>query len=158
MPSKLLSLLDRVILPIRFLFGALFIYTSLWHSLHGEKFLQSIKDYQIISGPIVAWSGFLFIALEAGIGIALVFGFFVRQAAIVAAALLAVFTGVIVSAIVRGLDIACGCGLGDTQVGWFDVVRDVLLMAIALLIAWRTGKNAEELSTEQSAEQLSAVK
>src|SRR5260370_32166534 len=99
MPSKLLSLLDRVILPIRFLFGALFIYTSLWHSLHGEKFLQSIKDYQIISGPIVAWSGFLFIALEAGIGVSFVFGFFVMQAAIVAAAFVAVFIGGIMKAL-----------------------------------------------------------
>src|SRR5260370_20173735 len=103
MPSKLLSLLDRVILPIRFLFGALFIYTSLWHSLHGEKFLQSIKDYQIISGPIVAWSGFLFIALEAGIRISLAFGFFGRQAAHVAAAFLPRFITAVVIGIVLGV-------------------------------------------------------
>src|SRR5260370_4745883 len=105
MPSKLLSLLDRVILPIRFLFGALFIYTSLWHSLHGEKFLQSIKDYQIISGPIVAWSGFLFIALEAGIGGGLVFWVFVWQAAIVPAALRSVLSRGISCGIDRGPEI-----------------------------------------------------
>ena len=78
--------------------------------------------------------------LEAGVGIALVFGYFVRPVAIAAAVLLSVFTIAMVSAIVRGLDIACGCGLGDTQVGWLDVARDVLLIAVALLIAWRTGK------------------
>src|SRR5260370_36274567 len=116
MPSKLLSLLDRVILPIRFLFGALFIYTSLWRSLHGEKFLQSIKDYQIISGPIVAWSGFLFIALEAGIWVAFVFGFFFRQGGIVAAAFFSGFSRGKMCALVLRLGDSCGCGLGGTQV------------------------------------------
>jgi len=140
MASKAVSYLDRAILPIRILFGALFLYTSLWHGMHGAKFLQSIRDYQIAPGSLVPWSGFLFIALEAGVGIALVFGYFVRPVAIAAAVLLSVFTIAMVSAIVRGLDIACGCGLGDTQVGWLDVARDVLLIAVALLIAWRTGK------------------
>jgi len=62
-----------------------------------------------------------------------------------------------ISAIVRGLDIACGCGLGDTHVGWFDVVRDVFLIAVAVLIAWRSGKE-EPARSEQAAEQLSAAK
>jgi uncharacterized membrane protein YphA (DoxX/SURF4 family) len=156
MSSKPLSATGWIILVIRILFGGLFIYTSVWHSMHAQEFLQSIKDYQIISGPLVSWSGFLFIALEAAIGVTLVFGFFVRQMALVAAALLAAFTGVIVSAIVRKLDIACGCGLGDTHVGWFDVVRDAFLIGIALLIAWRDGKTKES-QTGQVAE-LSAAK
>ena len=155
MPSKVLSILDRAILPVRILFGALFLYTSVWHAIHAGKLLQSIKDYQIISGPLVPWSGLVFIALEAGIAITLIFGYFVRQAAITAAALLAVFTAAMISAIARGLDIACGCGLGDTTVSWFDVVRDVVLIAIALWIAWRTGKN-EGAVTEETAEQLSS--
>src|SRR5260370_1960251 len=157
MSSKPLSTIGWIILVIRILFGGLFIYTSVWHSMHAKEFLQSIKDYQIISGPIVPWSGLLFIILEASIGVTLVFGYFVRQMAFVAAALLAVFTGVFVSAIARKLDIACGCGLGDTKVGWLDVVRGVLLMAIALLIAWRTGQKAEEWSTAQTPEQLSSA-
>jgi uncharacterized membrane protein YphA (DoxX/SURF4 family) len=143
MPAKALSFvdyLDRAILPIRILLGGLFIYTSLYHSLHAAEFLQSIKDYQLISGALVPWSGFLFIALEAGVGVLLLFGYFVRQAAVAAAALLLVFTVAIVSAIARDLGIACGCGLGDTQVGWLDVVRDLLLIVVAALIAWRADK------------------
>jgi len=155
MPSKVLSILDRAILPVRILFGALFLYTSVWHAIHAGKLLQSIKDYQIISGALVPWSGLLFIALEAGIAITLIFGYFVRQAAIAAAALLALFTGAMVSAIARGLGIACGCGLGDTQVSWFDVVRDVLLIAIALLIAWRADQ--EGALAAETAEQLSSA-
>ncbi|HTC92567.1 MAG TPA: MauE/DoxX family redox-associated membrane protein [Terriglobales bacterium] len=157
MASKVISIVDRAILPVRILFGALFLYTSVWHAVHAGKLLQSIKDYQIISGSLVAWSGLLFIAAEAGIAITLIFGYFVRQAAITAAVLLAIFTAAMVSAIARGLDIACGCGLGDTHVSWFDVVRDVFLIAIALLIAWRADKK-EGAVTEETAEQFSAAK
>jgi uncharacterized membrane protein YphA (DoxX/SURF4 family) len=156
--SEPLTPMGWTLLAIRVLFAGVFIWTSVWHSTHSKEFLESIEAYQIISGPIVPWSGLFFIILEASIGVTLVFGYFVRQMAFAAAALLAVFTGVFVSAIARKLDIACGCGLGNTKVGWLDVVRDVLLMAIALLIAWRTGKKEEEVSTEQAAEQLSAAK
>src|SRR5260370_14786460 len=88
MASKAVSYLDRAILPIRILFGALFLYTSLWHGMHGAKFLQSIRDYQIVPGSLVPWSGFLFIALEAGVGIALVFGYLILPVAIAAAGFL----------------------------------------------------------------------
>ncbi|HZS28708.1 MAG TPA: MauE/DoxX family redox-associated membrane protein [Candidatus Angelobacter sp.] len=155
MPSKVLPVVDRAIMPIRLLFGALFLYTSVWHAVHATKLLQSIKDYQIISGSLVPWIGLLFIAAEGAIAITLIFGYFIRQSAIAAAALLAVFTGAMVSAIARGLDIACGCGLGDTHVGWFDVVRDVFLIAVALLIAWRADK--EIALSKETAEQLSST-
>lgn len=156
MPAKLLSLVDRATLPLRILFGGLFIYTSIYHALHATKLLQSIKDYAIVPASLVPWSGLLLIAFEAGIGVALVFGYAVRQAAVTAAALLLVFMAAMVSAIVRGLDIACGCGLGDTHVSWWDVARDALLIAAALLIAWRTGR--ESSVAERPAGQLSTAK
>jgi len=156
MPSKLLSLVDRAILPLRIVFGGLFIYTSIYHALHATKLLESIKDYEILPDSLIPWSGLLLIAFEAGIGVALVFGYAVRQAAAAAAALLLVFTGAMISVIVRGLDIACGCGLGDTHVSWWDVARDALLIAIALLLAWRTGR--ESPVAERAAGELSAAK
>ena len=156
MPAKLLSLVDRAILPLRILFGGLFIYTSIYHALHATKLLQSIKDYAIVPASLIPWSALLLVAFEAGIGVALVFGYAIRQAAVTAAALLLVFMGAMISAIVRGLDIACGCGLGDTHVSWWDVARDALLIAAALLIAWRTGK--ESSVAQRPAGQLSTAK
>lgn len=156
MTAKLLSLADRAILPLRILFGGLFIYTSIYHALHATKLLQSVKDYAIVPASLIPWSALLLIAFEAGIGVALVFGYAIRQAAVTAAALLLVFMGAMISAIVRGLDIACGCGLGDTHVSWWDVARDALLIAAALLIAWRPGR--ESLVAERPAGQLSTAK
>jgi hypothetical protein len=152
MPAKAISYLDRAIMPLRVLFGGMFVYTSLWHGIHAADFLQSVKDYQIIPNGLAPWSGFLFIALEAAVGVALVFGYFVRPAAIVSAALLTVFTVAIVSAIMRDLGIACGCGLGDTQVGWFDVVRDAIFIVIALLIAWRANNEYAWFSAAKAEE------
>ena len=138
MPAKAISYLDRAILPIRVLFGGLFLYTAVTKAVHATEFLDSIRGYKVLPNALVPWSGFLLIALEAALGIALIFSYFVRKAAIVAAALLLVFTAAIAGAIIRGLDIACGCGLsGNAPVSWWEVARDLLLVAIAVLIAWR---------------------
>ena len=42
MAGNALSLVDRVILPVRILFGGLFIYTSVNHALHATKLLEGI--------------------------------------------------------------------------------------------------------------------
>lgn len=156
MPDKSRSPLEWVVLLLRFAFGGLFVYTSIYHALHAAKLLQSIKDYAILPGALIPWSGFLLIACEAGIGVALFFGFAARQAAIASTALLLVFTGAMVSAKVRGLDIACGCGLGDTQVSWWDVARDIVLIAVAVFLAWRSGKVSS--MAEQPARELSTAR
>lgn len=141
MPAKALSYLDRAIMPIRVLLGGLLLFTAITKAIHAADFLGSIRGYEILPNPLVPWSGFLLIAAESAIGIALIFGYFVRKAAIAAAALLFVFTAAIASAVMRDLPIACGCGIGsDAPVSWWEVARDLLLVAIAVLIAWRADK------------------
>jgi hypothetical protein len=138
MPAKAISYLDRAILPLRVLFGGFLLYTAVVKALHPVEFLEAIRGYQILPTLLVPWSGFLLIALEAAIGIALLFGYFVRKAAMVAAALVFVFTAAIASAVIRQLPIVCGCGInGDAPVSWWEVARDLLLVAVAVLIAWR---------------------
>jgi hypothetical protein len=59
----------------------------------------------------------------------------VRAGALAAAALLAVFTVAVGSAVVRGINITCGCfGAGSGPVTWMTVIRDVALLAASAAI------------------------
>jgi hypothetical protein len=141
MSEKAISYFDRAILPLRVLFGGFLLYTAVVKAIHPVEFLEAIRGYQILPNMLVPWSGFLLIALESAIGIALLFGYFVRLAATIGAALLFVFTAAIASAVIRGLPIVCGCGInGDAPVSWWEVARDLLLVALAGVIAWRANK------------------
>jgi len=75
-------------------------------------------------------------ALYSGIGGAL--------SLLAAAALLAVFAGVLAYGILRGRNLVCGC-FGATNVGpvgWRDVARNVVLIAASLAVATGGGTGA----------------
>jgi putative oxidoreductase len=61
-----------------------------------------------------------------------------RAGARAALGLLVVFTIAVVLAVVRGLDIECGCfGTADaTRVGWTKIAENVGLIVIAAIAAW----------------------
>jgi hypothetical protein len=58
-------------------------------------------------------------------------------AALVAAALLAIFTAGLSQALLRGIDLRCGCFGGAERATWLTVLRDVALLGAALAIAAR---------------------
>jgi hypothetical protein len=52
--------------------------------------------------------------------------------------MLALFTTIVASAVIRGLSAPCGCfGPGDTQPAtWLTVLRDVSFLLPAIYLAW----------------------
>ncbi len=78
--------------------------------------------------------------IEIVAGVALIVGFWTRGAAVVIGALLVAFIALLLSVLVRGLNVDCGC-FGDmspfcpAKVGWCHIVQDVLMLAAAALIA-----------------------
>lgn len=75
------------------------------------------------------------VGIELLAGIALVSGWNSRAGAVVIAALLAVFTGFIAQALLRGIDLRCGCFGGDEPASWWTVLRDLAMLAAALAVA-----------------------
>jgi hypothetical protein len=67
--------------------------------------------------------------------VALVLNVWTRAAALLLAALLAVFTVGLASALTRGIDLACGCFGGSAQATWWTVLRDLALLGFALGVA-----------------------
>jgi uncharacterized membrane protein YphA (DoxX/SURF4 family) len=82
--------------------------------------------------------------IEVALGVLLLLGVAIRLAAVVSAALFAVYVGAIASVWARGLSIDCGCFSGGGQLavgqrpayGW-EIARDVALLAVAAFLVAR---------------------
>lgn len=125
--------------------GGVFLYASFDKIAQPPEFARILYHYQVI-GPsahlppmlpnlvavVLPW-------LEAIVGLLLLAGVWRREAAAVAAALLAIFIAAAGSALARGIDIEnCGCfsvGASGRRLGALLLVGDAALLAAALSLA-----------------------
>ena len=130
-------------LVCRLVVGGVFIWASLDKLAHPAEFAKAIHHYRIVPYALLHPAALLLPMVEAVAGIALVIGWQRRGAALACAGMLLVFLVAIGSALVRGLDISCGCFNtdGGHAVGLDLFWRDLLLLIACLppLLAARGG-------------------
>lgn len=110
-----------------------------------ESSVRAVRAYQLVPDPLERTVGYALPLLEICLGVLLVIGLTQRLAAIVSAVLLAGFIVGISAAWARGLQIECGCfggggaaeGKDVTAAYKWDIARDVGLLVLAGLLAWR---------------------
>ena len=125
----------RVVLACRVVLGALFIWAAITKLPDMAAFAQDVANYRVVPALLVPFIAAAVVGIELLAGIGLVSGFLARPAAIVVAALLAVFTVFITQALLRGIDLRCGCFGGDEPASWWTVLRDLAMLAAALAVA-----------------------
>jgi uncharacterized membrane protein YphA (DoxX/SURF4 family) len=128
----------------RLILGTVWIVAGATKVADLAESVRAVRAYRALPEWVVPVVGAGLPFLEIALGLLLVVGFSVRFGAIVSAALLAVFIAGIVSASVRGLQIDCGCFGGGGELGageqtryGAEIARDVGLLALAGLLAWR---------------------
>jgi uncharacterized membrane protein YphA (DoxX/SURF4 family) len=156
----------RVQLGLRLLLGGFFVYASLDKIAHPAAFAKAVYQWQV-AGPVP--SNLVAVTLpwiELVAGALLVLGAWRREAALVTAALLAVFLAAAASVMARGIDVEnCGCVSVAASalpsawppawmkgVGWFLVSRNLLMLAAALVIAFVTPAAADASGRQAAAE------
>ena len=122
----------------RLFVGGVFVVSGVakWVDKAGTE--ASMSRYRFLpvgSGKLIAN---VFPMLELAVGLALVLGLFTTGAALGAVALLAVFTGLIIDDLARGQNQSCHCfgRLSDEKLTPMAVVRNLVLMALSLLVAF----------------------
>ena len=125
----------RIMLACRLVLGALFIWASIAKLPDMAAFAQDVANYRVVPAALVPFVAAAVVGIELLAGIALVSGWNSRAAALLIAALLAVFTGFIAQALLRGIDLRCGCFGGDEAASWWTVLRDLAMLAAALAVA-----------------------
>jgi uncharacterized membrane protein YphA (DoxX/SURF4 family) len=129
---------------VRVVLGGLFIYAAVLKIADPVAFAGSVAAYRLL--PYFA--NYLVAAvlpfLELICGILLVTGYRVRTGALIVLALNLVFIVALSLALVRGLEIDCGCFKqgGEKTSPWVALGRDLVLLAMTIFVLRRdrTGK------------------
>ncbi|HEX3549465.1 MAG TPA: MauE/DoxX family redox-associated membrane protein, partial [Candidatus Elarobacter sp.] len=127
------------VLVIRVVLGAIFLVAGLAKMGHFAEFAQQIAAFRLLPREVIAPAALLMPFVEVAIGALLIAGLFTRTVACIAAVLLLAFDLAIASAVMRGLQLSCGCfGPNDTTVTtWGEVARDGVFVLLAVLVALR---------------------
>jgi putative oxidoreductase len=119
----------------RLLLAGLFLYAAGTKVPDMGAFAESLANYRIFPAAIVSPVAAMVVGVEITAALALLFRPWARAGALVLAALLAGFTVGLASTLARGIDIACGCFGESAPATWWTVLRDVVLLALALGVA-----------------------
>lgn len=135
-PVTVLLTSDLFIFVLRVFLGGLFIYSSVHKIQSPHEFAIAIRGYKILPveltnlfALVVAWS-------EVLAGMMLLLGIMTKRAAAAIFILLLMFDVAILTTVIRGIAIDCGCfsSEGGHQTNYELVIRNLFLMAAAAMV------------------------
>jgi hypothetical protein len=126
-----------LVLALRLVVAAVFVVAAYGKIADPTSFATEIDNYRMVPDAFIGPMAVGLPLLEALVGVALVTGLHARGASLVASAMLVAFAIGMVQAIVRGIDLDCGCfgHVVETRVSWLTVTRNVVLTAACAAIA-----------------------
>jgi len=144
MPQKKIS--HDVILTIlyhftRLVMAGVFIYASIDKIIHPDLFAEAVYNYQVLPGYLVNLTALILPWLELTLGTCLLINRWMAGASALAAMLMALFVGLIIFNLARGLDISCGCfstAPDEDPVTFLTLARDLVLLCLAWCLAGLT--------------------
>jgi uncharacterized membrane protein YphA (DoxX/SURF4 family) len=149
---------NYVVLLARVILGVLFIVASIDKVSDPAAFAVSVESYKLLSHNAALVVATVLPWMELICGVLLVLGVLHRGAGLLLFGLLVVFTVAVVSALVRGLDISCGCFTQDpnaAKIGWQKIVENLGLIGLSLLVtlsqsSWLSIENMMKKKVVQS--------
>lgn len=127
------------ILALRVLLGLAFVVGSLEKIVDPDAFGFSISNYRIFPAFIIPVPATILPWMELLCGLSILFGVLLRGSSLMVATMLVVFTLAVLSAMLRGLDITCGCFTNDpaaAAIGWGKVAENTGLLCTSLLLLY----------------------
>jgi len=138
-PERYMRLLD---VAIRIILGAVFVYAGWVKVVDPLPLADSIASFKMLPRMLVNPLALGLPAFEIAAGLLLLVGWTRRVAALAIVTVTAVFAIAMLSALIRGINVDCGCfgAGGDSSLltMWLHLARDLLLLAGAA-ISYRLG-------------------
>lgn len=134
--SKYLSFLFRLIL------GCVFVYASFDKIAHPADFARIVYNYHFLPTSTINLFAIILPWIELISGMALILGLFVESASLLIGLLLGVFIVALSSAVIRGLDISCGCfstASSSEKVVWDTIIRDLIMLMLVVQVYYGYG-------------------
>ncbi|RZP29766.1 DoxX family membrane protein [bacterium] len=137
----MINLQKRSILVLfsRLILGAVLIAASIDKILHPEAFAEVIGNYNVLPFGLENIVAITLPILELFIGCCLIFGIMLDGSAIITAGMMCVFIIALSQAMIRGIDINCGCfkvsvDNAGGNIGYRRIIEDILFLGLSLLI------------------------
>ena len=133
-----------LIVGIRLILGMVFIVASADKIADPNAFATSVTNYKVVGQDFALVVATVLPWMELISGLFLLLGVFRRGAGLLMTVLMAAFTTLIASAILRGLDISCGCFTQDpsaARIGWWKVAEDLGLFVLSLVPTFSTNSS-----------------
>lgn len=133
---------------LRIALGAVFFYAGALKINDPQAFAGNIAAYKLLpyfanylTAAILPW-------LEVFCGLLLIIGLRVRAAAAMVILLNLIFMAALAVAMVRGLDIDCGCFKqgGSKTPAWLALARDAVLLSMALFVFRGANRKEKDIS------------
>jgi uncharacterized membrane protein YphA (DoxX/SURF4 family) len=137
------KIFSTIAIIIRFLLGFLFLYSALDKILYPAKFAEVIYNYRLLPVELLNICAIVVPWIEITIGMTLLLGIWLTSSALLLSGLTVVFIGLLLSAIVRGLNIECGCFSLNSEgslVSWKRIFEDVLILIGGIYLVWHQVK------------------
>ena len=126
---------------VRLALAVLFIAASYYKIQAPGAFAHQIYNYKILPVWAINPAAIVLPWLQLFVGVALLFNGFVKGASLWALIMVVLFQAAVASALVRDLNIACGCfKSGGSPATWWTFARDSVFLLLAALQAYRAFK------------------
>lgn len=132
--------LSKTATILRVVLGAIFIYAA-WMKLREPwgLFAMAIDSYQVLPAWAVELAARVLPWFELLLGVLLIAGVWRGATTAAASALLTVFFGLMIRAMLKGMQIDCGCFGAGERLSWVTLLRDGALLASSVFVtamAW----------------------
>ncbi len=127
---------------LRLVLGGAFLTAGLLKLADPIRFAHDVGNYRLLPHALTHAVAIVLPAVEVLTGGLVLFGVWLRASTAILVGLTSLFLLVISSALVRGLNIECGCfgTIGGRHVGWVNLSIDFGLFITALLLARISGE------------------
>ncbi|HBN45594.1 MAG TPA: DoxX family protein [Candidatus Marinimicrobia bacterium] len=142
------DLKNLLVMVCRIFLGFMFIYASLDKIAHPEEFAKQIGYYKALPFGLENLLAIILPWAELIMGICLIAGLLVDGAALVSIIMMLVFILAISQAMLRGIDITCGCfkvSADSEKLGLDTIIRDIVFLVMSFIVLNRQERKFEFL-------------
>lgn len=140
---------DYITLSARLFLSLIFLVAGFQKFRDVPGLAETIYNYRLLPSGFVVLAAQILPTLEITVGVFLLVGFLLPGAALLSAGLSGAFAVGVGSAVVRGLNIDCGCFSFESNVSWGHVLFNLFCMALSIFLAL---KGSTKWSLDQSFE------
>ena len=121
--KELLLAVTRIVLAVLFAWAAVTKIPNM------ELFAEETANYRMLPAELVSFFAVCLAGVEILSSLLMILGISVRASAAVVGLMLVAFIIALSQALLRGIDLRCGCFGGSELASWWTVARDVVMLA-----------------------------